>query len=114
MERPMPPMGGKCFLLREKGIYCLERGEGTLIVAAVTHAGSGSLHFIDGVPDENGFFDATEDPTVGYEFYRASPCCMGTWMLNAGFKHGLTIRSVGGTAEVAPVASIVWLPFKRK
>lgn len=124
IERPHPPIGGKCWLLQTKGVFCLERGSGTLITIACTHAGSGSIHVIDGIPDENGFFpDLAEiDPgeiglrntmTEGFEFYRANPAVMGTWMLNAGFVHGLTIRSVGGNQSVPPVASVVWLPFKK-
>jgi hypothetical protein len=119
--RPLPPIGGKVWLLQEKGIFILEEGAGSLITIACTHAGSGSLHVIDGIPDENGFFPelvpdmAPADAAVapGVEFYRANPNVMGSWMLNGGFIHGLTVMALGGFQQVAPVATIVWMPFKR-
>lgn len=119
--RPTPAIGGKVWLLQEKGIFVLEEGQGSLITIACTHAGSGSLHVIDGVPDERGFFPNL-DPNLppqdaamqaGVEFYRANPVVMGSWMLNAGFVHGLTVMALGGYNEVPPVASIVWMPVKR-
>lgn len=123
---PKPKMGGKCFLLNDKGLYVLEEGPGTFITAAVTHAGAGSLEIIDGIPDENGFFPdyqepdpLDDDPEVieewgkrnGRAFYSATPVVMGSWMLNAGFHNGLTIRAEGGHGSVPAIASIVWMPF---
>ena len=56
IDLPLPPMGGKCWLLENKGLFVLEPGPGTIRTLAVTHAGSGSIEVIDGIPDENGFF----------------------------------------------------------
>lgn len=119
IHRPMPPMGGKVWLLQEKGTFLLEEGPGSLITIACTHAGSGSIHVIDGIPDEDGFFPDLEqiegppEAGPGFEFYRANPTVMGSWMLNGGFVHGLTIRSMGGHAAVPPIASIVWMPYRK-
>jgi hypothetical protein len=123
---PMPPMGGKCWLLEEKGIFVLQRGPGTLRTIACTHAGSGSLVAIDGVPDENGFFEGREvnareslmptDPTRGAyngrPFYRANPVVMGSWMLDGGFEYGLTLLAIGGAESALCIATIVWVEHK--
>ena len=150
---PLPSIGGKCWLLEAKGTFVLERGPGTIRTLAVTHAGSGHIEVIDGVPNERGFFSdqdmvmpepfTTEEwkaaealmtdksakvPTavrkkyeahvcwgerVGRPFYRANPIVMGSWMLDAGFIHGLTIRATGADA-VNMTASIVWMPYKAR
>ena len=40
---------------------------------------------------------------------------MGSWMLDAGFIHGLTVKAMGDASAVNTFASIVWMPFgKRK
>jgi hypothetical protein len=138
IDLPTPLIGGICWLLREKGIFVLQRGPGVLRTIACTHAGSGALEAIDGVPDERGFFgDANlDDPTDrfmdytspevwtdackqyaqrhGRPLYSASPVVMGSWMLDAGFLHGLTIRAAGGHDAASAIASIVWLPVPQR
>lgn len=148
LDFPRPPMGGKCWLLRDKGMFVLERGPGTLRTIACTHAGSGAIEAIDGVPDENGFFSDEElrepaapagyiermlvgdvakvDDSIyaeamrkycmrnGRPFYSAHPTVMGSWMLDAGFHHGLTIRAEGGHQAAHAIASIVWVAVQRK
>src|SRR5690349_2652257 len=61
---PAPPMGGKTWVLKQKGLFVLEVGPGTLRTIACTHAGSGALEVLDGVPDASGFFpgDNLEQP----------------------------------------------------
>ena len=114
IELPMPPMGGKIWLLESKGIFVLERGPGTLRTLACTHAGSGMLVAIDGVPDENGFFPEISNTPAhnGRPIYRANPVVMGSWMLDGGFVHGLTIRAEGGNEASLAIASIVWAPVR--
>ncbi len=120
IDVPMPSMGGKCWLLNQRGIFVLERGPGVMRTIACTHAGSGNLQFIDGVPDERGFFpDDDMDPSDpkyyarnGRPFYQANPVVMGSWMLDAGFSYGLTVKVAGGHESAAPTASIVWMPHR--
>jgi len=117
-----PPFGGKAWLLDSKGLFVLEEGPGMLVTIACTHAGSGSFEVYDGIPDEKGYFpeideDATELERAvapGRIFFRMHPVVMGSWMLNAGFRHGLTMRAVGGHETVAGIATIVWQPMKRR
>ena len=112
-------MGGKCFVLEQKGLFLMEPGPGTLRTIACTHAGSGQLIAYDGIPNENGFFPDHEMPADHPEYhcrngrpiYRANPVVMGSWMLDAGFLHGLTIFVVGDQLTVNCVASVVWMPF---
>jgi len=118
-DLPMPPLGGKCWVLDKKGQFLLERGPGTLRTIACTNAGSGSLLILDGVPDENGELPMQMLEIPGYigngrQLYKANPPVMGSWMLDAGFQHGLTIRSIGGQESAPAMASIVWVPFKAK
>ena len=146
IELPLPPIGGKCWLLDRKGLFVLEPGPGTLRTIACTHAGSGQMEVIDGIPDANGFFPddgmtepapytdaefaalmdgtagdaplARRDAHIAYgrrngrAFYKANPVAMGSWMLDAGFIHGLTVRVVGEHMGVNAFASIVWMPFR--
>jgi hypothetical protein len=138
IDLPTPPLGGKCYLLKSKGIFVLERGPGVLRTIACTHAGAGALEAIDGVPDDGGFFPDQEmpDPTDraadyptpdrwvsackayacrhGRPLYSASPTVMGSWMLDAGFLHGLTIRAAGGHEAAFCIASIVWMPVPQR
>lgn len=115
-----PPMGGKAWLLENKGIFVLEECAGDLRTIACTHAGSGSLSVIDGIPDEHGFFPDHEmksdhsnwEMRNGRPIYRANPVVMGSWMLDAGFFHGLTIIASGGTDSASAIATIVWVPHK--
>jgi hypothetical protein len=127
IEVPQPVAGCKAFLLDKIGVFILERGPGTLITSAITHAGAGSLMILEGIPDENGFFpepppkpQAGDNPEAfnewgkrnGREYFRANPVVMGSWMLNAGFHHGLTVWASGGHESMAPVATIVWQPYR--
>lgn len=138
IDVPTPPMGGKAFLLEEKGIFVFEPGPGTLRTIACTHAGAGAIEVLDGIPNENGFFpdeDMAEPSTNALDYatpddmtramaawstrrgrclYRANPVVMGSWMLDAGFIHGLTIRAQGGNQAATAIASIVWMPFKAR
>ncbi|HTI81757.1 MAG TPA: hypothetical protein VL614_15015 [Acetobacteraceae bacterium] len=153
IDIPLPSMGGKCWLLEAKGMFVLEPGPGTMRTFACTHAGSGTVEFIDGIPNELGFFPdddmpeppaftedelqilevshrTTFDPPAGIKekmdlhkawgarrgrsFYRASPAVMGSWMLDAGFIHGLTVRATGEHSSVNTMGSIVWMPFKAR
>lgn len=54
------------------------------------------------------------DTRNGRALYRATPTVMGSWMLDAGCVHGLTVQAVGGREEVSAVASIVWQPAPQK
>lgn len=129
IEVPQPIAGGKAFLLDSIGMYVLERGPGTLITNAITHAGGGSLAIIDGIPDENGHFPdepplpGPGDPPEAFEawgkranreYFRASPVVMGSWMLNAGFHNGLTVWASGGHETISPIVTIVWTAFRKR
>lgn len=107
---PMPKLGGKCWVLDRKGQFLLEAGPGTLRTIACTGAGSGTLHILDGFPDENGEI-SVEDGKI-WQLYKANPVVMGSWMLDAGFNNGLTVRHYGGQNGAPCVASIVWLPYR--
>ncbi len=118
---PVPLIGGKAWLLEKKGTYILEEGPGVCITIACTHAGSGSMMFRDGVPNDAGFFPEFEEASEadkiaapGRIFYRANPIVMGSWMLNAGFMNGLTVEYKGGHDSAPCYASIVWQAFKRR
>jgi hypothetical protein len=127
---PFPRIGGKVWVLDAKGIFVLERSAGVLRTIACTHAGSGAVLAYDGIPDDRGFFSprggsdgggsgsgngsADEDTKNGREIYRANPAVMGSWMLDGGFYHGLTIVHNGGHSSAPAVASIVWLPANGK
>jgi hypothetical protein len=131
VEVPAPVMGGKAWLLNDKGLFVIERGPGTCITLACTHAGAGGIEIIDGIPNEGGFFDNAENVPVdephsdsppdvlerwgkrnGRVYYRALPAIMGSFMLNAGFHNGLTVRAMGGHNAVAAVATLVWMPYR--
>lgn len=113
----MPSLGGKIWLIDKKGQFVFERGSGTLRTIACTHAGSGTLAAYDGVPDEAGLFPDELNPygpnANGRIIYKAHPAVMGSWMLDGGFRFGLTVRSLGGQPGTPTFASLVWLPFKR-
>ena len=109
---PMPPLGGKCWVLDRKGQFVLERGPGTLRTIACASAGSGTLLMIDGVPDESG--EIPTEKGSWRQLFKANPVVMGSWMLDAGFQRGLTIRHYGGQAGTPGIASIVWVPYKPK
>lgn len=136
IDLPTPPMGGKAWLLSEKGIFVLQSGPGTLRTIACTHAGSGNLQAIDGIPDDNGFFPDGEQVLPvrshdesdaeylgrlkvfhsrnGRAFYGANPIVMGSWMLDAGFMHGLTLKVDGGHDSTSAIATVVWMPFRQR
>jgi hypothetical protein len=125
---PDPPIGNKVVCLRERGIFVLERGPAIWRGMCCTHAGSGGVIVVDGVPDAEGFFpeppkvistDITDPAELqkamseawgynGREIYYAHPACMGMWMLDAGVMHGLTIISFGEVAQSAPVITATW------
>jgi len=116
---PMPALGGKVWVLDRKGQFVLEKGPGTFRTTACTHAGSGNLLILDGVPEENGEFrwDLIEKPNYfgnGKLLFKANPVVMGSWMLDAGFNHGLTVRHLGGQFGTPAMASLVWVPYKAK
>ena len=136
IELPTPPMGGKCLVLKKKGIFVLERGPGVLRTIACTHAGAGTLEAVDGFPDDGGFFPDENLPEPqaadfktppdylagvkgyaqrrGRALYTANPVVMGSWMLDAGFLHGLTIRVTGGHESALAIASVVWMPVPQR
>ena len=123
IHRPMPQLGGKGLAISQKGVFVFEEGPGSLITIACTHAGSGIILAVDTVPDQTGFFDTySPDPNdpdqdltrPGLELFHGHPATMGSWMLNAGFHHGLTIVFGGGHDSVPAVASVVWMPFTKR
>ena len=109
-DLPMPVLGGKCWVLDQKGQFVLERGPGTLRTVACTGAGSGTLLVIDGLPTEDG--EIPNDETHWRQLLKANPVVMGSWMLDAGFTRGLTVRHLGGQDGTPGVASIVWVPYR--
>jgi hypothetical protein len=111
-DLPLPPLGGKIWLLDRKGQFLLERGPGTLRTVACTAAGSGTLLILDGIPDENGEIPTKDESWR--QLLKANPVVMGSWMLDGGFTKGLTVRHYGGQDGVPGVASIVWLPYRGK
>jgi hypothetical protein len=71
----------------------------------------------NGLPNEEGemgtfpgAFDGVEEEYDGRPLFRANPNVMGSWMLDAGFTYGLTIKADGGVDSNCCIASIVWLP----
>lgn len=46
----------------------------------------------------------------GRPIYTANPAVMGSWMMDGGFYHGLTLSALGGHESIVPFASIVWMP----
>lgn len=97
---PKPPIGAKCEVLGEKGLYVLEEGPGNFLHAVCTHAGSGHVEIFDG---------RVEGTTVvGRKLFRASPMAMGVWHLNAGFQHGLVVDAGGGHESLGAQFSAVW------
>ena len=107
---------------------------------ACTHAGAGALEAFDGIPDVGGHFpgDNMEEPAplrpgstqaqidehkqrrIAYDtrngraIYQAPAAIMGSFMMDGGFLHGLTIRATSGHASVSTVASIVWMPVRQR
>lgn len=116
----MPPLGAKCWVMDQKGLFVLERCPGTLRTIACAHAGSGTLEIFDGVPNDDGelpppvMIGGEDYDGKGRQLFKANPIVMGSWMLDAGFQHGLTVRNSGGQPGTPAIASIVWLPFKKK
>lgn len=118
VDLPHPRIGGKIWVLDAKGIFFLQKGSGVLRTIACTHAGSGAILAYDGIPDDSGFFrfleGSDEHTRNGREIFRANPAVMGSWMLDGGFYHGLTIIHKGGHMSSAATASIVWMPASGK
>lgn len=123
VTRPQPQLGAKCVALTQKGVYIMEQGPGSLVTIACTHAGSGIVVAYDGYPDENGFVETySPDPKAldqdltkpGLELVHCHPAIMGSWMMNSGYHHGLTI--ILGSEDNSPsaIASIVWMPFIKR
>lgn len=117
---PAPKLGGKVWHFNAPGIYLLEEGPGTFRTMACTHGGSGTIAIIDGVPNEDGNFETTgkrgigaDDSFNGRVFYRAHPVAMGSWMLDGGFYYGLTLI-VHSSVSVAPMGTVVWMPYKSR
>lgn len=119
---PVPPIGGKVYLIQTKGLFIFERGPGTFRTLACTHAGSGGFIGYDGVPDENGIFpdEGMEPSHPGYGqangrvIYKANPAVMGSWMCDAGFYHGFAIRASGGHRNAPAFGTVVWMPFRQR
>jgi hypothetical protein len=109
---PIPQLGGKSWLMERKGQFVLERGPGTLRTIACKGAGSGTLLAIDGVPDENG--EIPQGQGLWRQLFKSNPVVMGSWMLDAGFQQGLTIRHYGGQEATPAIATLVWVPFRAK
>lgn len=116
VELEKPRMGGKIFLIQSKGLYVLEKGPALLRVIACTHAGSGRFVYIDGVPDENGFFSGENiqpeeegyNKRNGKEIFKSHPAIMGSFALDAGTTHGLCVLVDGGHDEVNLLLTTVW------
>lgn len=119
IDVPLPQIGGKAWLMDRPGIFVLETGEGTMRTLACTHFGAGNIAIYDGIPNDEGYFqDIPEDDPAypmrnGRPFYRANPAVLGSWMLDAGFIHGLTIEVTGGHEGISPIGTIVWMPRSR-
>jgi hypothetical protein len=120
---PMPPLGAKCLAIIRKGVFIFEEGPGTLMGIMCTHAGSGVVLGIDGMPDERGFIESySPDPDnpsqdltrPGLEKYHAHPAIMGAFQLNGGFHHGLTMIFGAGHDSVPTVATVTWMPFVKR
>ncbi len=118
VNMPTPSMGGKTWVLNKRGIFVLETGPGLIRTIACTHAGAGSLLAHDGCPDEDGFFPESEydedhplyHMRPGRYLYKAHPAVMGSWMIEGGYFHGLTLVATGGHNATVPVATVVWIP----
>lgn len=131
-----PPIGGKVFLIQRKGLFVFERGPATLRTIAIPHAGSGGLQVYDGVPNDEGLFPQEDMPEFilpgdgadpsqavqneeypnrnGRLLFKQNPIVMGSWMMDAGCIHGLSIRALGGTDGTPAMATVVWMPFKKR
>jgi hypothetical protein len=112
-----PPIGGKAFVIDKKGIFVFERGATLLRTIACTHAGTGGATVYDGIPDDDGFFPdeklTEDDPNYynrnGRPLFTMHPSIMGSWALDGGAIHGLTVKADGGTDQVNAVITIVWI-----
>lgn len=50
----------------------------------------------------------------GRRLYQATQAAMGMWMLDAGFEHGLTVLTAGGTESVNPFGTLTWMAARKK
>lgn len=121
IDMPTPKLGGKMWLLDRKGTFVLEQGPCCLGTIACTSAGAGGLIVYDGVPDEGGNFSHDADikegspewfMRPGREVHRMLPIVMGSWWLNGGCYHGLTLRVLGGHPGTPAIATVVWTKAK--
>lgn len=127
-----PPIGNKCFLVKERGMFVLESGPGSIRAMACTHAGSGGIVIYDGIPDKNGMFEdhppeelfkvdlyASEEERAkallswsqnknGKEIYYAHPAVLGMWQIDGGCQHGITLISSGELSNAPPIITVVW------
>lgn len=117
-----PKMGSKGFLLDNWGVYVLEQGPGVLRGLACTHAGSGTLQIIDGIPNDDGFFpdesilskghlEPLYNQANGRPIFQSPGSVMGMWHLNIGLHHGLTVCAIGGNDTATPVVTLIWDPI---
>jgi hypothetical protein len=112
-----PLIGGKIWCCHEKGLWVLEPGPAVFRTVAVTHNGSGGLTVYDGVPDENGSFpdyDPEDADSNGSVIFEQPAATLGSWMLDGGCNHGLTVLAAGGTEGAPAFASFVWMPHKKR
>jgi hypothetical protein len=133
---PQPQIGNKFFAPTEKGVYVLEEGAGMFVGWLCTAAGSGGVFVYDGIPNEDGLFEARGESlgqseglerakkTGNYDFngriiYSAVPPIMQPWQMNAGFKYGLTLELTGNNPGVPLMGAITigtatWQPHGAK
>jgi hypothetical protein len=141
-ERPrwldiiQPVIGNKFFAPTEKGVYVLEKGPGMFVGWLCTAAGSGGVFVYDGIPNEDGLFEAIGDTpgqrdgleraqkTGNYDFngriiYSAVPPIMQPWQMNAGVKYGITLELTGNNPGVPLMGAITigtatWQPHGQR
>jgi len=46
----------------------------------------------------------------GRAFYRSTGAVMGSWQMDAGLQHGLSVYAIGGSDTTTIIATLVWLP----
>ena len=118
---PKPKTGASGWLLDRKGGFILHEGFVVFRGLACTHAGSGTLEIIDGIPDEHGFFPDSDilgdirHPRYGCAngrvIYKSPASVMGMWTLNVGLHHGLCVFASGPSDSVGTVATFIWEGF---
>jgi hypothetical protein len=128
-----PQIGNKFFQAFEKGVWVLDEGAGMFVGWLCTAAGSGGVFVYDGVPNEDGEFEAIgkvpgrekgreiEQLTGNTDYngrliYSAVPPIMQPWQMNAGFTYGLTLDITGNNPRVPTegartVGTITWQKY---